>query len=335
MAEHLEHSTGAGRLVEHQDGEQHEAAVRHGTVGVDVLEVGLHTGAEGTVDHGDAREDEEYPTELVGSLGHEVHGNAEAAVATQLHEYAGMQHRHGRGGRSVTVGAPCVEGEEGSEHTETDEGEGEPEALLGKGNGMGAARVVGNLDNVHGLATGTVEDAEDAAHEEGRAAHEHEGELHGCILLAATTPHANEQVHGDEGYLVEHEHGEHVDRDEEAEHTEAQQGEPKEVLLGEGLELPRGKGAREDDDGRKQQHGYRDAVDAYGILDVQGGEPVERGGVEHFTLNACGTVGQEDVGKVDRQSQQSRTTGHHDGTHSLDIAGEPQSEQHDQRYENE
>ena len=67
----------------------------------------------------------------------------------------------------MTVGAPCVEGEEGTENAEADEGHREPNALLGEVDGMGTARVVGDVNDVHGLATGTIEDTEDAAHEEG------------------------------------------------------------------------------------------------------------------------------------------------------------------------
>ena len=161
----------------------------------------------------------------------------------------------------MTVGAPCVEGEEGTENAEADEGHREPNALLGEVDGMGAAHVVGDVNDVHGLATGTIEDTEDAAHEEGRSAHEHEGQFHGGIFFLAAAPDADEEIHRDEGDFIEHEHGEHVDRNEEAENAHAQEGEPKEIFLGEGLELPGGEGACEDDDGREQQHGYADAVD--------------------------------------------------------------------------
>ena len=51
------------------------------------------------------------------------------------------------------------------------------------------------------------------------------------------TPHADEKVHGDEGNFIEHEHGEHVDGDEKAEYAHRKEGEPKEILLGEGLQF--------------------------------------------------------------------------------------------------
>ena len=219
MAQHLQHGAGAGRLIEHQNGEEHEAAVRHGGVGVDILQVGLHAGGESTVNHGDTREDKENPAEFVGSLGHEVHGDAEAAVAAELHEHAGVEHRNGGRRGSVAVGTPRVEGEECAEHAETDKREREPDALLREVDGVGTARLVGNLDDVHRGCARSVEDAEDAAHEESRTAHEHERELHGRIFFAPAAPYANQEVHGNERDFIEHEHGEHVHGDEEAEHT--------------------------------------------------------------------------------------------------------------------
>ena len=96
MAEHLEHGAGAGGFIQHEDGEQHEAAVRHGAVGVDVLEVGLYASAKCTIDHGDTREDEEYPAQFLRCIGQEVHGDTEAAVATELHQHTSMEHGLGR-----------------------------------------------------------------------------------------------------------------------------------------------------------------------------------------------------------------------------------------------
>ena len=120
----------------------------------------------------------------------------------------------------MTVGRPCVEGEEGSKHAEANEDEGEKCLLDGYGNKM---RRGSYLVDVHGERTAilTVEvvDAEDTEDEQCRTAHEHEGQLHGCILLLARTPDANEQVHGDKSNFVEHKHGEHVGADKEAEDT--------------------------------------------------------------------------------------------------------------------
>ena len=143
-----------------------------------------------------------------------------------------------------------MEGEKGTQHTEADEDEGEEHLLCLHGDVVHLC----NLQYVHRCGTAEEIDAEDADDEEGRTTHQHQRELHGCIFLVAATPYTNEQVHGDEGYLVEHEHGEQVGADEEAKHTSGEEGETQEILLGEGLELPRGKGTSEHDDTREQQH---------------------------------------------------------------------------------
>ena len=72
----------------------------------------------------------------------------------------------------------------------------------------------------------------DSQHQEGRAAHEHEGKLHSTVVLVTTTPHTNQKVHGNECHLIEHEHCEQVDTDKEAKYTCRQEEEPQEELLG-------------------------------------------------------------------------------------------------------
>ncbi len=92
VRQHLEHSTGHGRLTHHQQGEEHESAVRHRRVGIDILQVGLYTGTQGTVDHRDRGEDEEDPGEILGSLGQQIHGYTEAAIASELHQHTSVEH---------------------------------------------------------------------------------------------------------------------------------------------------------------------------------------------------------------------------------------------------
>ena len=158
-----------------------------------------------------------------------------------------MEHRHGRRGTRMTVGRPCVEREQGAQDAKPDEKEREENVLNLCGNvGHGSYLV-----NVHRGGSAEEVYGQDADDEQGRTAHEHQGELHGCIFLGSGSPYADKQVHGDEGHLVKHEHGEHVGRDEETEHTRAEQGEPQEVLLVLRDGLPGGKGSGENDDGRE------------------------------------------------------------------------------------
>jgi hypothetical protein len=96
----------------------------------------------------------------------------------------------------------------------------------------------GDLVQVHRLRPGTEVDAQDAAEQQGRPAHEHQRQLHGRILLAAAAPDADEQVHRDEGHLVKHEHGEKVGGDEETEYARGEQGKPQEIFFREGFQFP-------------------------------------------------------------------------------------------------
>ena len=181
VGKHLQDGTGTTGAGHHEQGEEHQAAVAHRRVGIDVLQVGLHACAEGSVDYRDGSEDKEYPAEFLCSLGEQVHGHAEAAIASEFHQHAGMEHRHSGGRRGMTVGRPGVEREQGPEDSETDEDEGE-EYLLDVG---GNIVLGGNLGDNHGVGPAEEVDAEDADDEQRRASHKHEGKLHGCILAVA------------------------------------------------------------------------------------------------------------------------------------------------------
>ena len=223
----------------------------------------------------------------------------------------------------MTVGAPSVEREEGAQHAETYKRKREPDVLLLYVDSVGPVEVIGYVDDVHRLTAGTVEDAEDASHEERGATHQHEGQFHGGVFLLSATPYADEKVHRDECNLVEHEHGEHVYADEEAENAEAKQREPQEVFLGERLQFPRGECAGEHDDGRQQKHGNGDAVHTYGVADVQGLDPFDGVGIEHFCGRSGCTVAQIDDCQVSRQEQEGRAAGNHDRTDAFDALGQP------------
>ena len=98
VREHLQNGTRASSLGHHQQSEKHHTAVRHGRVCVDILQVSLHASGKRTIDHGNGGKDEEDPGELVSSLRQEIHGNAEAAITSELHQHTGVEHRHSRRG---------------------------------------------------------------------------------------------------------------------------------------------------------------------------------------------------------------------------------------------
>ena len=217
-----------------------------------------------------------------------------------------------------------MEGEQSTQHTEADENEGEENLLDVNGDVM----LGGNLRDNHRVGSAIEVDTENTEDEQGRTSHEHQRQFHGRILLVARTPHADEQVHGNEGHLIEHEHGEHIHGDEEAEHTRGKQGEPKEILLRERLQLPGGKRSREYDDARKQQHHNGDSIHAHGIFDIQRLEPVYGIGEQHLGIVAGRTLLDEIDGKPDGQGKQTGRTRHHHATHLTEIACQPKAEQH-------
>ena len=168
----------------------------------------------------------------------------------------------------------------------------------------GDIAVLGDVDHVHRVETRLVVDAQDTDHQQGRTTHQHQGQLHGRVVFAAAAPNANQQVHGDKGHLVEHEHREEVDRDEEAEHTGRQQHEPQEELLGQGVDLPRSEDSGKDYNGREQQHGHRYTVHADGVVDVERRIPHAAVGEQHRRCISSSAFGQKLNESVYGQRQQ-------------------------------
>ena len=101
---------------------------------------------------------------------------------------------------------------------------------------MGNGVVLSNLEDIPSELTTfgsrMVVDADEAEHEECRSTHEHECELHCGVVLAARSPDTDEKVHGNKCDLIEHEHGEEVDGDEETKYSGGEKNEPKEESLG-------------------------------------------------------------------------------------------------------
>ena len=106
----------------------------------------------------------------------------------------------------MTIRRPCVEREQGTQHTEADEDEGEEHLLNLNGDIVHSS----NLVDVHRRSAAEEVDAKNTDNQQGRTTHQHECQLHGRVLLATRAPNTNQQVHGNQGYLVEHEHREEV-----------------------------------------------------------------------------------------------------------------------------
>ena len=234
----------------------------------------------------------------------------------------------------MAVGAPCVEGEHGAENTEAYECHREEECLPAMRDGA----VAGDLEDVpcqlSALGSRVVIDADEAEHEECRAAHEHQGQLHGRVVLAARAPYADEKVHRDKSHLIEHKHGEEVDRDKEAEHTGRQQNQPQEESLGLSY------GPRCERTGkyyyrRKQEHGHRYAVDTHGKVDVERLEPCPGINEEHRSVLSGFTEGQEIDQKIDRQGGKGEGADYSHRADLTDIPAQGKTAEHEQRNHHE
>ena len=227
----------------------------------------------------------------------------------------------------MTVRAPGMEGEQGSQHTESQEDGREENALH-----LGRYLVVDNFKNIHGLCSGTVVDTQDSDEQEGRSTHQHQRQLHGGIFLLSASPYSDEQVHRNQSHFVEHEHGEQVGRNEESEHSDAQQGKPKEVFSGHGFQLPGSEGSGKDNDGTQQQHDYGDSVDSYRVADMEGCIPGNTVSKKHLFRSTGITQPDVGYGEICGQQQEQGRTCHHYSTDLVHVAGHPQSQQHQQGY---
>ena len=335
VREHLQHRTGHRRGIEHEDGEEHHTAVAHTRVSVDILEVGLHTSAQRTIDDAGTREQQENPSQLVGGKRHQIDGDAETAVTSQFHQHTRVEHRHRRGRRGMTIGRPCMEWEHGTQHAEADKCQREQQILPIVRNGI----VMCNIQDVHrqGLTSRCrVEiDTNQAEHQEGRATHQHQRQFHRAIVLVTTTPHTNEQVHGNQSNLIEHEHREQVNRDKETEHTRGQQEEPHEELTRHGVHLPRSEDSGEHDERRQQNHHHAHSVDTQSQVNIERGVPHHVAAQDHLVGDSGASRLQEDAHQPSSQHHEHTGTDDCNGPDGLDalIAANGQASKREQRHD--
>ena len=129
MRKHLQ--SGARNAERRQGGhaQRHKAHMRNRRKANHVFEVALHHGHKGAVDNVDQRQKNNPWHPVVRTSGQQHHANAQRSKRAELHQYAGMKHRHcGRRGH-VPVRAPVVEREDARQHSEAKENKREPETL--------------------------------------------------------------------------------------------------------------------------------------------------------------------------------------------------------------
>src|SRR3712207_1406168 len=111
-----------------------------------------------------------------------------------------------------------MEREKSPQYSEAEERERKPDALLLEGYVV----QLRNLEDIHRCCPRTGKDAENTDQQKSGTAHQHERQLHGGIFLPPRSPDTDEQIHGDQRYFVEHEHGEEIDGNKESEYAQRQ-----------------------------------------------------------------------------------------------------------------
>ena len=172
-------------------------------------------------------------------VGEERHAEAQQAVAAELEQHAGEDHRAGGRCLDVRVGQPGVEREHRHLDREGEEEAGEGEELERRVEAEAAQRLV--VERAGPRARGDlvgVGHAQDRDEHEQRADERVEDELDRGVDAVGAAPDADDQVHRDEHELPEDVEEEHVEREEHADHADLEHQEGDHVLLHALLDRP-------------------------------------------------------------------------------------------------
>ena len=239
------------------DAHEHVAHVADAGIADDVLQVVLRQGGNCPVYDVHRAQADEHRHPNLRAQRREQHAHLDDAECAQLHQHAGVEHTDAGGRGHVAVGRPGVEGPQTRQGTESHREEGEHphlretrdrSALLERGQFVDVEGRVSRLRRCH--VQGQYPDPDQDA-----AGDEHQHQLHRAVFLGAqegaevgaAAPHADEQVHGQHGQLVEEEQEEQVAHHENAIHARAQRQQQHE-------EVPCAPGDGLADQHRAQQH---------------------------------------------------------------------------------
>jgi hypothetical protein len=176
-------------------------------------------------------------------------------------------------------------------------------------------RDLGEREQGKGVHAGAEVEDEEADQDERRPEQEIEGQLHRRVFLGADArlaerpreeplgsdlarraPDADQEIHREDGDLVEEEEHEEVERDEDAEHPGHEREQERVELLVADADGPRREDAGEDDDRRQQDHQHRHAVGAQLDRDAEGAD-------ERVLLAELEPAGRRVVGQVEVDGQ--------------------------------
>ncbi|MEZ4336063.1 MAG: hypothetical protein R3B82_05500 [Sandaracinaceae bacterium] len=313
VREHLVDGAVPARRVERRRAEHDHAHVAHRRVGDDVLEVLLAHRRERAVDDVDHRDRADDRRPGHGALGEHHHADAHHAEGAELHQHARVEHRDRGRRRGVAVRRPGVEREDAGEGAEAEPEQREHDQL-------GRARVRGVLEGreVEAPRLGLEVEPEDPDEDRGRAHEQHERQLHRGVLAAADVedlpdvaegpvlghrvaraPDADEEVHRQDGDLVEEEEDQQILRDEDAEDARHEHQEVDEELLVAALHREAREDRGEDDDAGQQEERDAPAVDREVEADPEGRH--ERDAPRELEAPGVDVVGDRDQDRSDER----------------------------------
>ena len=308
VVEHLEDGALGSDHGEGGQAQHHEAHVADGGVGHQLLDVALHHGHQRTVDDGDDAQQRQGLGIVHGRIGKHGDGEADEAIAAELQQHAGQDHRTRRGRLDVGVRQPGVQGEQ--RHLDGEgHGEGEEEpALDTEGQRRGRRSHHCRVE-----AAGLARQVEEGHQPEQRTSEGVEEELGGSVAALIAAPDPDHEVHRDEHGFPEQVEEEQVLGHEGPQHAGLQQeeqgSEGTDAVLQAVPGAEHGEGHQK---GREQHQPEVQAVHAEGVVHRQThqGEP-------------GGTLSQDrSQGAAAAQQPGEAQDEHGNGAHEAHHAGE-------------
>ncbi len=265
MVDHLQNAALNAQGVEGKQAQHHEAQVAHRRVGHQFLEVFLSIGDHRAVNDADNRQHRDGHRVFHRRLGEERQVEAQEAVSAHLQQDARQNDRTGGGRFHMGVGQPRVQRPHGH--------------FDGKGQRKGEEQPRLQVERqIHALSqqVGQVEGALAQAQPQNGKQHQHradhgvEHELDGRVGAPRAAPNADDEVHRHQAELPEHEEGEQIQRQENAQHADFHDQEGDGEFLDAVLNRrPRGENGNRRQQGGQQHQQDAQAVHAHGVVDFK------------------------------------------------------------------
>ncbi len=281
MVDHDQQRTLHALQRQRPDAEHHEAEVRDGGVGDELLEVRLHHRDQTAVDDPDQRQhhDDELHGLIQGDRREERQREPEEPVGPHLQQDAGEDHGPRRRRLHVRVGKPGVQREQG--HLDGEREEEGPEQPPRDGSEiLRVAQEVRVPERVHPARLARVQiEHEDRHQHEQRAEERIDEELDRRVQPVVAAPDADDEVHRDEHHFPHHIEQEKIEGDKDAEHA-GRQDEQQRVKRGLTFcdVAPAAQDRERHQERREEHQEQRDAVHANGVVNPPRRDPGMVGG---------------------------------------------------------